>query len=263
NPLQIMELNDKEKKAGEPKELKVDQLNFLSIICPFAGCMSTILSSDILFHVLVEHLRPPTSTEEELNMIFEGERSVLNVDLSQLKPQKTILLGVLLYGAKRDDPNSLPGIRGLCPLNRFTPKAKEAEVLAAYLPVLVLVRRCYFFDWLNKQEEEDPNGGQEDVIHRGEESELDMFLFWTQSAYCTRPMHITMTLYDRTMSECRSGVRQVANSGMIHPELKGKQLPKSKHALWITCSEMAQMGKGKGGDTKNVILECILHEDIN
>ncbi|KAH8274475.1 hypothetical protein KR026_002143, partial [Drosophila bipectinata] len=235
-------------------ELNVEQLNRMPLRCPFGECEATITSSEILGHVLAQHLRPTSADEEELNLTFEGERTVLEFDLTQLKPQQTFFLGVLLYGGKRDDPGGLPANRGLCCLNRFKPEAKDAEILAEYLPVLVLVRRCYFFEWLDNQKKDDPKAIKDE--------ELDMFLFWTQSAYCTRPLHITMTVYDRTMSECRSALRQVVNSGMIHPELDGKQLPKHKHALWVTYSEMAQMGKSKGSDPKKVQLELILHEYI-
>lgn len=270
---QIMELTQKceqkdRKEVRAPKELNVEQLSRVPIRCPLSGCLATISSLDILCHMLIQHLRPSPG-KEELHLAYENERCILLFDLSRLPPRKTICLGVLLYCGKRDHPDGLPGKRGLCHLNRFLPEAENELLLAEYLPVVILVRRCYFFEWLDKKKK-DPAPVFEDmsdwtrknVTYEADKDELDMFLFWTQSVSCTRPLHVTMTAYDRTMSECRSGFRQVVNSGMIRPESDGKELPKSKHALWVTCSEMEQMGKGKGGDKKSVNLELILHEGV-
>ncbi|KAI8035493.1 hypothetical protein M5D96_011716 [Drosophila gunungcola] len=85
-----------------------------------------------------------------------------------------------------------------------------------------------------------------------------MYLIWTQSVPSVRPLYVSITVYDGTMSEGRSVLRLVTNSGRARPELDGKQLPKAQHSLWLTEREMQQLC----GKEHKVHLEMILNERL-
>ncbi|XP_017038897.1 uncharacterized protein LOC108086485 [Drosophila ficusphila] len=309
----------------------LDQLSRVPIRCPVGSCPATLSTLDLLIHLKDQHWSPST-LERHLQVAYEGERCILSFDHLKLPPRTTICLGVILFAGKRGIGERLPGERGLCHRNRL-PSNLGWEPLEDHLPIMVLARRCAFFEWLTQdkrsksgdeipghwyyqfrdhadqsrqrrkeelqkeeaschshfntgepskptrenqangsgsQDHQEPRnqfvdlGGKDSQDRKSKErkdegqKDLDMYLIWTQSVPCTKPLYFSITAYDRIMSEGRSALRLVANSGMIRPEVDGKQLPKARNSLWLNQQEVEDLS----GTERILRLEMILQEDL-
>ncbi|XP_039498403.1 uncharacterized protein LOC120455940 [Drosophila santomea] len=94
--------------------------------------------------------------------------------------------------------------------------------------------------------------------NRQDLKDLDMYIIWTQSAPCIRPLHVCLTAFNRTLSDGRSVLRLVANSGRVFPEIGGKELPKDRHSMWLTQRELEEIC----GAEYHLHLEVILNESL-
>ncbi|XP_016977010.1 uncharacterized protein LOC108042991 [Drosophila rhopaloa] len=327
----IRRYENSESDAKTQPKLVLGHLTRAPLQCPLGNCLATISSLDLLVHLKEQHLTP-ASANDHFHLAFEGERCTLVFDPQRLTPRHTICLGVLLFGGKRGEVGKLPGEQELCHRNRVPPDS-GLQTVADHQPVLVLVRKCAFFEWLSqdrdmksKEEEEEfpnqrrhdygnprteeylhfrsPHTGKclprrverldfraeawpksmgethnQDLIHSKrtdykshaskdqkrqgpketiDPGNLEMYLIWTQSVPSTRPLYASITVHDRTMSEGRSVLRLVTNSGRARPELDGKQLPHSRNSLWLTQGEIEQLSGAKRG----LHLEMILKERL-
>ncbi|XP_037725757.1 uncharacterized protein LOC119557184 [Drosophila subpulchrella] len=87
--------------------------------------------------------------------------------------------------------------------------------------------------------------------------DLTMYVIWTQGAPCIRPLHVSMTAFDRVLSEGRSALRRVANTGRVYPEICGKELPKDRNCMTLSQREIDSLC----GTGYHVQLEMILYEN--
>ncbi|EDV45843.1 uncharacterized protein LOC6550983 [Drosophila erecta] len=302
-PLRLIDLSKTETKTEtecdtKPK-LTLNRLSRIPIQCPLETCPATICKQDLLYHLTSQHLR--SHVRKHLQLAFDGERCTLVFDPSQLLAMQTICLGVLLYGGERGGQEPLPGAREFSHRNRL-PRHSELEPLQDYLPVMVLVRKTGFLDWVlpdrNVESDEDTHGCAKSRVewvrhldftsdtypkfsknlHRARNSEkfcdlkqrdiseheradlrnLDMYTIWTQSAPCIRPLRVCMTVFNRSLSDGRSALGWVANSGRVYPEIGGKQLPKDRHSMWLTQQELQEMC----GAEYHLQLEVILNVSV-
>ncbi|XP_016946248.1 uncharacterized protein LOC108021932 [Drosophila biarmipes] len=127
-------------------------------------------------------------------------------------------------------------------------------------------------DWVKKEESEinnhpenvessqfPPSFSPEDQepAEEGEDiRDLAMYTIWTQGVPCTLPLHVTMTAFDRILSEGRSALRRVANTGRVYPEICGKELPKDRNSMTLSQREIDKLC----GTQHHVQLELILSE---
>ncbi|KAH8298605.1 hypothetical protein KR018_007352, partial [Drosophila ironensis] len=246
--------------------LALSQISPMPLRCPVSDCNEIVCSREVLHHILSNHSSCSIS-KEDIHLAFESERSILLLNVDKLKPTKTVCLGILLYGGKRNDPAGLPTDRGISHPSYFDKQFKQEQLLIKHLPVLILARRCSLHDWL--KEKDLPFRHKtlaeaytlEPVVARpARRHDIDVLLVWTLSSTCSKRLHVTMTAYDDTMSESRSAIRAVSNSGVRKYEIEGEQMPFSKHAMWLTWYEVENLIAG--GDKKHINLELILHEDF-
>ncbi|XP_033170844.1 uncharacterized protein LOC117147873 [Drosophila mauritiana] len=266
-PLRLIGLSSI-KPEKNPK-LTLSRLYQLPALCPIEKCIATVSKDDMLQHLAQYHFQ--SNVRKHMQVAFNGERCTLVFDVSQLIGAQTICLGVLLYGGARGKNNQLPGERQFCSRNILKP-GSELVSLTAHLPIMVLARRITFLSWAfvdrNIESDVDLRGqsvhsGQEiknqKKTVKAEQEEIldsDLLIIWTQSAPCIRPLHVAMTVFNRTLTVGRSAILSVANSGQMYTELRGKDLPKDRHALLLTQADLKEIC----GAEHHLHLELILNE---
>lgn len=252
-----MEDKAKTKEEEHSPRLTLEQLGCVPVECPWFDCRAKVCSEHLLRHLLYQH------HEKNIMDAYEGEQCLLMCDPSDIPLDHTMLFAVLLYGGRGDAVD--PGNRGLCHKNCL-PNNSDFASRENYLPVLLFARKCADFMWLkDKPESEEDKEAAQNELHREAKKDQNQwnpglepeYLFWSQSVACTKPLYATITAFDGNTSESRGAIRRVANSGMLHNEIEGKELPKSRHALSLKQSDVEELT----GTYPKFMLEVILNEN--
>ncbi|XP_050331949.1 uncharacterized protein LOC126760394 [Bactrocera neohumeralis] len=186
--------------VGDKSLKKKDSLLTISrtpVQCPIGACGRTIGVTSVLSHYLRDHSEDFGVQCQE---IYGGKRSVLIFDATTLDFRDNVCLGVLAYGGIKEKCSDPPAQRGICIHNAFLPKPHEH--LDAHLPILIMACRTSWSAMLKDKQ-------LETRITKPEDSNQHLLVIWLVSVQSTKPIHCTLTAYDRTMTSSRSVIAQV------------------------------------------------------
>lgn len=93
-----------------------------------------------------------------------------------------------------------PAQRGICIHNAFLPKPHEH--LDAHLPILIMACRTSWSAMLEDKQ-------LEARITKADNFHQHLLVIWLVSVQSTKPIHCTLTAYDKTMTSSRSIIAQV------------------------------------------------------
>ncbi|BFG00409.1 uncharacterized protein DMAD_00417 [Drosophila madeirensis] len=210
-----------------------------TIACPIAGCNDKFSACNLLAHVLVEHL---SRGKQDLGYAHDSETCVFSFEPRQLRPCRTVCLGVVLFcGKKRveEAPLWVPLERNASPLQEFR----------EYLPVLVLGKHTF----------EDEDEDQEAELKSGRvPPPQGSYFIWAQSAAGSRPLYATITALNRDLTQSRSCIRRVATGSDAAPTVDGMEKPRRSNSLHLTEMDMQAL-KGESR-RKEIRLQMIIHE---
>ncbi|SPP89859.1 uncharacterized protein LOC117591377 [Drosophila guanche] len=212
-----------------------------TIGCPIAECNDTFSACNLLAHVLVEHL---PRGKQDLRYAHDSETCVFSFEPRQLRPCRTVCLGVVLFCGNKKGVEEVPL---WAPLER---KAGPRQEFREYLPVLVLGQHT-FEDGYEKEKAELKSG-------RVPPPQGSYFI-WAQSAAGSRPLYATITAFNGELTQSRSCIRRVATgSDATHPTVDGMEKPRRCKSLHLTEMDMqALRGESR---RKEICLQMIIHE---
>ncbi|XP_075155068.1 uncharacterized protein LOC142228510 [Haematobia irritans] len=176
----------------------------IPVLCPIKDCNCSISSTSLFQHYLLDHHKPLGVKCQE---IYLGNSIRLMFYPNDIEYGKNICLGILAYGGNAGDGASRPAKRGICRPNSFL--SKEHIKLANHLPILVMMHRTSWSALLS----------QKSKSKISYPVELQILIIWLTSAETTKPIHCTVTAYDKFMSSSRSSIVMIRN-------LNGSQIPK-------------------------------------
>ncbi|KAM7348694.1 uncharacterized protein ACRADG_007941 [Cochliomyia hominivorax] len=194
--------NDKEDSDNDGKLLK-KRISLLTLTrtpvqCPISICNRTVGVTFVLSHFLLDHSEDFGVPCQE---IYAGKRSVLVFDPTSLEFRENVCLGILAYGGDANESSSRPTERGLCINNAFLPK--PFEHLSSHLPILIMACRTTWSSLLGNKEKQGGN------IHNPNYITQELLVLWLASVQTVKPIHCTVTVYDKAMTSSRSSIMQI------------------------------------------------------
>uniref|UniRef100_A0A1I8PY28 DUF4729 domain-containing protein n=1 Tax=Stomoxys calcitrans TaxID=35570 RepID=A0A1I8PY28_STOCA len=169
------------------------------INCPISACKCLLGVSSVLSHILRDH-----HDEIKCQEIYLGNSCDLLFNPKDMIYGKNICLGVLAYGGATGERSNRPAERGICLSNAFLPM--EHEHLNAHFPILIMACRTSWTSYLAY-----PKGSRNDQTSTNENPMAELFLIWLTSVQTTKPIHCTLTVYDKLLSASRSSIMRIRN----------------------------------------------------
>lgn len=120
-----------------------------------------------------------------------------------------------------------PALRGICIHNAFLPKPHEH--LDAHLPILIMACRTSWSALLEDKE-------LETKITKLENVNQHLLVLWLVSVQSTKPIHCTLTAYDKTMTSSRSIIAQVRQ--LNESQNPSEFLVNDVNSLRLNCGEI-------------------------
>ncbi|XP_036318041.1 uncharacterized protein LOC118733002 [Rhagoletis pomonella] len=179
------------------KKVSLLTISHTPVQCPIGACGRTIGVTSVLSHYLRDHSEDFGVQCQE---IYGGKRSVLIFDPTNLEFRDNVCLGVLAYGGVKEKCSDPPAERGICIHNAFLPKPHEH--LDAHLPILIMACRTSWSAFLEDKQ-------LEAKITNPQNLNQHLLVIWLVSVQSTKPIHCTLTAYDKTMTSSRSIIAQV------------------------------------------------------
>lgn len=239
------DLWEQKNKAIKPSE-SLTNISRSPIQCPVKKCNQTVGITSVLLHFLRDHIQDyPVECQE----IFNGKQSLMLFKEQIFEHYENLCLGLLAYGGHLENPDSRPGLRGICRPNSFL--LCNNQYLINHLPIVIMACKTslsYLIE--DKQLAEqlaDPSDKTKDIL-----------VIWLSTVETTCLMHCTITVFNMDMTTSRSTIVEIRN-------LRDSQDPLtflSKDANYLMLSR-AEMDLLSSGGKKQIKIEILVHDFMN
>lgn len=239
------DLWEQKNKAVKPSE-SLTNISRSPIQCPVKKCNQTVGITSVLLHFLRDHIQDyPVDCQE----IFHGRQSLMLFKENIFEHNENLCLGLLPYGGHRDNPDTRPGLSGICRPNSFL--FGNNQCLVNHLPIVIMACKTS----LNYLIEDKHLAGQlADPTDRNK----DILVIWLSTVETTCLMHCTITVFNTEMTTSRSTIVEIRN-------LRDSQDPNSflsKDANYLMLSR-AEIDLLSSGENKQIKLEILVHDFMN
>lgn len=241
-PADLWELKNKVIKPSE----SLKNISRSPIQCPVKKCNQTVGLTFVLLHFLRDHIQDyPVDCQE----IFHGKQSVMLFKEQIFEHCENLCLGMLVYGGHLENPDSRPGLCGICRPNSFL--FGNNQCLVNHLPIVIMACKTslsYLIEDKTLAEQlADPSDRSKDIL-----------IIWLSAMETTCLMHCTITVFNEDMSTSRSTIVEIRN-------LRDSQEPMtflSKEANYLVLSR-GEIDLLSSDGNKPIKIEILVHDFMN